>query len=158
MWAGPAPHNTRFPTSAQCDRHILKGQQGMECEILRLSSPIAMLANRSGREVYGMNSLRPLQRWDRGFESHWRHGCLSAFILCRLRPCVGLIPRARNPFGPQYIASARTAQKKHRLQHFFYSCVRICYRKSVFTEPFPSKSTTSWDVALCSPLGSFLVV
>jgi hypothetical protein len=29
--------------------------------------------------------LRPLQHWHRGFESHWRHGCLCvlcAFILC----------------------------------------------------------------------------
>jgi hypothetical protein len=23
-----------------------------------------------------------LERWDRGFESHSRHGCLCAFILC----------------------------------------------------------------------------
>jgi hypothetical protein len=26
--------------------------------------------------------LRPLERWDRGFESHSMHGCLYAFILC----------------------------------------------------------------------------
>jgi hypothetical protein len=29
-----------------------------------------------------MNRLRPLEHWDRGFESHSRHGCLCAFILC----------------------------------------------------------------------------
>jgi hypothetical protein len=28
-----------------------------------------------------MNRLRPLEHWDRGFESHSRHGCLCAFIL-----------------------------------------------------------------------------
>jgi hypothetical protein len=35
----------------------------------------------SGRAVYGMNCLRPLEHWDRGFESHSRHGCLCAFTL-----------------------------------------------------------------------------
>jgi hypothetical protein len=29
-----------------------------------------------------MKYFRPLQHWDRGFESHSRHGCLCAFILC----------------------------------------------------------------------------
>jgi hypothetical protein len=28
-----------------------------------------------------MNRLRPLKHWDRGFESHLRHGCLCTFIL-----------------------------------------------------------------------------
>jgi hypothetical protein len=48
-----------------------------------------------------MNCLRSLERWDRGFESHSRHGCLCAFILClncpvcRQRPCDGLITRPR---------------------------------------------------------------
>jgi hypothetical protein len=27
-------------------------------------------------------SLLALERWDRRFESHWRHGCLCVFILC----------------------------------------------------------------------------
>jgi hypothetical protein len=31
--------------------------------------------------VEGMNCLRSLERWDRGFEFHSRHGCLSVFIL-----------------------------------------------------------------------------
>jgi hypothetical protein len=39
-------------------------------------------ADHSGRVVYSMNCLRSLERWDRGFESHSRHGCLCAFILC----------------------------------------------------------------------------
>jgi hypothetical protein len=36
-------------------------------------------AGHSGRAVWGMNFLRSLERWDRGFESHSRHGCL--FVL-----------------------------------------------------------------------------
>jgi hypothetical protein len=28
-----------------------------------------------------MNCIRPLENWNRGFESHLRHGCLCAFIL-----------------------------------------------------------------------------
>jgi hypothetical protein len=31
-------------------------------------------ADHSGRAVYGMKCLRPLEHWDRGFESHSRHG------------------------------------------------------------------------------------
>jgi len=34
------------------------------------------IADPSGRAVYGVG-LRPLACWDCGFESHWRHGCLS---------------------------------------------------------------------------------
>jgi hypothetical protein len=42
-----------------------------------------------------MNCLRPLQHWDREFESHWRHSCLCAFILFVLS-CVyvAALPRA----------------------------------------------------------------
>jgi hypothetical protein len=37
----------------------------------------------SVRAVYGVIFLRPLKHWDRGFESHSRHGYrLSAFNLC----------------------------------------------------------------------------
>jgi hypothetical protein len=36
-----------------------------------------------------MNRLRPLEHWDRGFESHLRHGCLCAFILCLCCPMYG---------------------------------------------------------------------
>jgi hypothetical protein len=32
-----------------------------------------------------MKCLRSLEHWDRGFDSHSRHGCQSAFILCRQR-------------------------------------------------------------------------
>jgi hypothetical protein len=30
--------------------------------------------------------LRPLEHWDRGFQSHFKHGCLCAFILCLCCP------------------------------------------------------------------------
>jgi hypothetical protein len=39
----------------------------------------------SGRAVLSMNRLRPLEHWDRWFESHSRHGCLFAFIMCLFR-------------------------------------------------------------------------
>jgi hypothetical protein len=44
-----------------------------------------MCVSHSSRAVYGMNCLRSLGSWDRGFESHIRHGCLvcvySVFVL-----------------------------------------------------------------------------
>jgi hypothetical protein len=40
-----------------------------------------IIADQSGRTVSGTNCLRSLEVWDRGFESHSRHGCLYAFIL-----------------------------------------------------------------------------
>jgi hypothetical protein len=43
---------------------------------------ISFKADRSGRAVLGMNRLRPLEHWHRGFESHSGHGCLFVFILC----------------------------------------------------------------------------
>jgi hypothetical protein len=43
-------------------------------------------ADHSGRAVEGMNCLRSLERWDRGFESHSRYGCLCAFTLCLCCP------------------------------------------------------------------------
>jgi hypothetical protein len=39
-------------------------------------------ADHSDRAVWGMYSVRPLEHWDRELESHSRHGCLCAFILC----------------------------------------------------------------------------
>jgi hypothetical protein len=33
-------------------------------------------ADHSGRAVWGIKWLRSLERWDRGFESHSKHGCL----------------------------------------------------------------------------------
>jgi hypothetical protein len=36
-------------------------------------------AGSSGRAVWGTQSLRPLEYWDRGFEYHSRQRCVSAF-------------------------------------------------------------------------------
>jgi hypothetical protein len=47
-----------------------------------------------------MICLHPLKRCDRGFESHSRHRCLCAFILClccSVCTCDGLIPHPRSP-------------------------------------------------------------
>jgi hypothetical protein len=41
-------------------------------------------ADDSGRAVWGMNCLRSLEHWDRGFEYQSRNGCLFVFILCLL--------------------------------------------------------------------------
>jgi hypothetical protein len=47
-------------------------------------------AGHSSRSVWGMNCLRSLGRWDRGFESHPGHGCFvcvcvySVFVLPRV--------------------------------------------------------------------------
>jgi hypothetical protein len=42
---------------------------------------------------------RSLEHWNRKFESHSNHGCMSAFILClcRQRPYDGLLPRPKSP-------------------------------------------------------------
>jgi hypothetical protein len=58
-------------------------------QFLSWSVPVwhtGLSADHSGRAVWGMNCLRPLEHWDRGFESHSRHGCLCAFILCSCCP------------------------------------------------------------------------
>jgi hypothetical protein len=39
-------------------------------------------ADYSGRAVSGIRRLRPLERWDRGLESHSRHGCLRLYCAC----------------------------------------------------------------------------
>jgi hypothetical protein len=50
--------------------------------------PIGMEeAGPNGRAVWVTYCLRPLEHWDRGFESHSRHGCVSAF-LCVVLSCV----------------------------------------------------------------------
>jgi hypothetical protein len=54
--------------------------------LLRIYIIASPHADDSGRAVYVMNCLRPLRQWDRGFESHPRHGSLSAFLLCLCCP------------------------------------------------------------------------
>jgi hypothetical protein len=36
----------------------------------------------SGRVVWGMNRLRPLEHWDRWFESHSGHACVCVHLFC----------------------------------------------------------------------------
>jgi hypothetical protein len=66
-----------------------------------------LTADHSGRAVYGMKCLRPLEHWDRKFESHSRCRCLSTFILfvwCCVgsslasgwSPVQGVLPTVRN--------------------------------------------------------------
>jgi hypothetical protein len=59
----------------------------------------SIAADHSGRAVKGMKCLRSLENWDCGFQSHSRHGCLCVrcVVLCRLRPCNGLMTRPRCP-------------------------------------------------------------
>jgi hypothetical protein len=45
------------------------------------------VAGHSSRAVKGMNCLRPLEHWNRRFEFHLKHGCLSVFVLFVF--CVG---------------------------------------------------------------------
>jgi hypothetical protein len=51
-----------------------------------------------------MNCLRQLEHWDCGFESHSRHGCLCAFILCFVLFCaqVAALRRADLPSKQSY--------------------------------------------------------
>jgi hypothetical protein len=49
---------------------------------------ILLAADHSGSAVTGVKCFRSLEHWDRGFESHSKYGCLSAFILFVL-PCAG---------------------------------------------------------------------
>jgi hypothetical protein len=55
-------------------------------------------ADHSGRVVWGMNYLRPLEHWGHGFESHSKYGWLSAFIRCLYFPVhVAALRRADPP-------------------------------------------------------------
>jgi hypothetical protein len=49
-----------------------------------LAVPHAMAAcvDHGGRELYGMNRLRPLRRWGHGCKSRSRYLYLYVFILC----------------------------------------------------------------------------
>jgi hypothetical protein len=50
--------------------------------IMEFVTRIRHMAGHSGCAVYGMHCLRSLEHWDRGFESHLKHGCLRLFCVC----------------------------------------------------------------------------
>jgi hypothetical protein len=58
-------------------------------------------ANQRGSAVYGMKCLRPLERWDRGFEFNSRYRCLHLFCLC-CPVCVAALRRANPPSKESY--------------------------------------------------------
>jgi hypothetical protein len=68
---------------------------------LQLVNPQIFVADYSGRAVYGMNRLYPLEHWDRWFECNTRHGvclrrvCACVYSVCRWRSCDGLVLRPR---------------------------------------------------------------
>jgi hypothetical protein len=68
--------------------------------ILFFQQPYNCIADHSRRAVQGMNSLHSLERWDRGFESRSRHGCLFVFILCLLS--VAALQRADHSSNESY--------------------------------------------------------
>jgi hypothetical protein len=43
---------------------------------------VSVTADHGGRAVWGMNCLRSLERLDRVFESHSKHGCLCVRLFC----------------------------------------------------------------------------
>ena len=62
---------------------------------------IKRTAGPSGRAVYGVG-LRPLLRWDCGFESHRGHGCLLCCVLSGRGLCDGLITRPEESYQLQW--------------------------------------------------------
>jgi hypothetical protein len=55
------------------------------------------LLGKSKLHIYSLifkTCLRPLQHWDRGFESHWRHRCLC--VLCPFILCLSRVEAGKN--------------------------------------------------------------
>jgi hypothetical protein len=99
--------------------------------------------DQSGRAVWGMNCLRSLKHCGRGFESHSRHGCLCAFILClccpvcRKRLCGGLISRPRSP-------TESLGNKQLKWNKAFHGCPRLqsgSNRRERENQAFPEVTT-----------------
>jgi hypothetical protein len=78
-----------------------------------------------------MNHLRPLENWDRGFESHSRRRCLCAFVLCvgsglatRWSPVQGVLPtvyRLRNwKSGQGPTKGCRTIDRQIDISRYWY--------------------------------------
>jgi hypothetical protein len=62
--------------------------------VVYLKMLIIAIADHSGRAVYGINCLRSLEHWDRGFEAHSSHGCLCACsgLAMGWSPVQGVLP------------------------------------------------------------------
>ena len=105
---------------------------------------VQQLADPSGREVEG-EGLRPLACWDCGFESRWRHGCLSVVNVvccqvevsatgrslvqrspsgCGVSLCVIYKPRARGGPGQRW-AVARALLRRHTSVRLHIQCRRF---------------------------------
>jgi hypothetical protein len=67
-----------FSQKPQLEENTSKNQTWREDNIA--------IVDHSGRAVWGINCLRFLAHWGRGFETHSSHGCLSTFILCLCCP------------------------------------------------------------------------
>jgi hypothetical protein len=61
-------------------RKCVRDDENNLCDIFM--SMDFVFADHSGRAVYGMNRLRLLEHWGRGFETRSRHEWPYAFILC----------------------------------------------------------------------------
>jgi hypothetical protein len=61
-----------------CPGQVLYTHVAVSGKICLHSGPYCILLpiTVAGLAVYGMNCLRPLEHWVRGFESHSRYGCL----------------------------------------------------------------------------------
>jgi hypothetical protein len=72
-----------------------------------------VLAGPSSRAVYDMDCFRSLGRWDRGFESHLRHGsfvcvcvvlCLGRGLKTSWSLVQGVLPSVKYDYGTEYEA------------------------------------------------------
>jgi hypothetical protein len=71
------------------DRYSLRAIARYTSVFVNFLPPRCYTAYHNGRAVYGVNCLRLLERWDRGFESYSRHGCLYCVRLFSVVLCVG---------------------------------------------------------------------
>ena len=86
-WAGIAQSVQRLATAWTVRRSNPVGREIFPTRPDRRWGPSSLLYNGyrafPGGKVAGGVGLRPLACWDRGFESHWGHGCLSVVsVVC----------------------------------------------------------------------------
>jgi hypothetical protein len=94
-----------LPLNPTCLQDVLShGKISLDCFILFCFSINSIFLGWGGGDfpVWATYCLLPLEYRDYGFESHSRHGCMSAYfsvcaVLCRYGPCNVPIPRPRSP-------------------------------------------------------------